>query len=92
MGMMDGDSEARIRALEDEVRELRKQVSRIPVRNAVGGGGGGGFSIKQYTDFPEIPEVPTIISCKLQLWYAESGYTYWKPAVEFTSETGEPGT
>lgn len=59
---------------------------------AFGGGGGGGGLIQIYEDFPAIPTNPTIISCKAQLWYAESTYTYWMPAVAFTDETGEPGT
>lgn len=92
MGITSTDSDARIRALEDEVRDLRKQMSRLPVRYAIGNGSGGGFSIVHYDTFPPIPEVPTIIDCKDQLWFANANYTFWKPCVEYTPETGVVGT
>lgn len=73
------------------VRDLEGRVRGIPLR-VPAGGGEGGLTIETYTTFPDIPEEPTIISCKNQLWYAQSGYTTWRPTCAFTLESGEPGT
>jgi hypothetical protein len=50
------------------------------------------IQIRSYTTFPAIPTVPTVISLGAQLWYAETGYTAWKPVVHYTTKTGAPGS
>lgn len=80
----------RLRGLEQQVRELERRLSGIPVRMPAGGG--GGLAIRSYDTFPPIPSGPTIIYCKDQIYYADSESTVWYPLVKFTSETGEVGT
>lgn len=88
-----------IRRLESDLRDalkriasIEKQIGKLPLRVAHTSGGGGSFTIETFEEFPEIPTEPTIISCKQQLWYAEVGYTVWKPTASFTTASGTPGT
>jgi len=93
--MSDGDEirllKMKVQQLESALREIQSQIGKQPLRVA-SGGGGGGFQIRSFDEFPPIPERPTVIDCKNELWYAREGYTVWKPSTSFTDETGEPGT
>lgn len=84
------DLKKRIDALERELSKLRGQSANVPLRP--GTTGGVGFKIPTFTTFPPIPAGPRLISCKGQLWYAESTFTAWMPCVAFTTSTGAPGS
>jgi hypothetical protein len=78
--------------LEERIATLERAIGKLPSRIAVGAGAANQFTIESYDTFPAIPSKPTLIACKGQLWYADSGYTHWTPAIYFSSYTGTPGT
>ena len=82
------DLELEVSILRENVEDIYQKIAFLPL--VIGDAGGGGFYIREYDDFPAIPSLPTIISCKGQAWYAEDGYTYWHPMNKLTDEDGEP--